>query len=121
MRNAEWNIRAVNHGWTVEIQSGVACRPYSPGSCHRTPKFPASQSPQPLSGLLGLGFNPEWDWQNVAAALNNLSAALLANSSANSNGVATMDWTLSDPPTAWELGTMFNTINALILALRRPA
>ncbi len=59
--------------------------------------------------------------QNLADALNNLSAALIANSSANSNSVATMDWTMSDPPTTWELGTMFNTINALILALRRPA
>ncbi|MEI7733731.1 MAG: hypothetical protein WCO56_29470 [Verrucomicrobiota bacterium] len=59
--------------------------------------------------------------QNLADAMNNLSAALLANSSGNSNGVATMDWTLSDPATAWELGTMFNTINGLILALRRSA
>ncbi|MEI7730888.1 MAG: hypothetical protein WCO56_15040 [Verrucomicrobiota bacterium] len=59
--------------------------------------------------------------QNLADALNNLSAAILANSSANSNSVATMDWTVSDPPTQWEVGTILNTINALILALRRSA
>ncbi|MEI7733301.1 MAG: hypothetical protein WCO56_27265 [Verrucomicrobiota bacterium] len=57
----------------------------------------------------------------LAEALSNLSAALIANSSANSNGVMPMDFAVSDPPTQWELGTIFNTINALILALRRSA
>ncbi|MEI7732694.1 MAG: hypothetical protein WCO56_24190 [Verrucomicrobiota bacterium] len=55
----------------------------------------------------------------LAEALSNLSAALIANSSANSNGVMPMDFAVSDPPTQWEVGTIFNTINALIQALRR--
>ncbi|MEI7732765.1 MAG: hypothetical protein WCO56_24550 [Verrucomicrobiota bacterium] len=55
----------------------------------------------------------------LAEALSNLSAALIANSSANSNGVMPMDFTVSDPPTQWEVGTILNTINALIAALRR--
>ncbi|MEI7731130.1 MAG: hypothetical protein WCO56_16250 [Verrucomicrobiota bacterium] len=55
----------------------------------------------------------------LAEALSNLSAALIANSSANSNGVMPMDFVVSDPPTQWEVGTILNTINALIQALRR--
>ncbi|MEI7733618.1 MAG: hypothetical protein WCO56_28895 [Verrucomicrobiota bacterium] len=55
----------------------------------------------------------------LAEALSNLSAALIANSSANSNGVMPMDFVVSDPPTQWETGTIYNTLNALIQALRR--
>ena len=55
----------------------------------------------------------------LAEALSNLSAALIANSSANSNGVAMMDFVVSDPPTQWETGTIYNTLNALVQALRR--
>ncbi|MEI7733684.1 MAG: hypothetical protein WCO56_29230 [Verrucomicrobiota bacterium] len=75
------------------------------------PQGPPGNDGQPgQQGPLG-----EISAQNLADAINNV----LNNSSANSNGVATLDFVVSDPPTQWEVGTIQNTLNALILALRR--
>lgn len=46
-------------------------------------------------------------------------ATAIASSSNNSNGVGTLDFGISDPPTQSEVQTMLDKINELINALRR--
>lgn len=43
----------------------------------------------------------------------------IAGTSSNSNGVGTLDFGISDPPTQSEVQTMLDKINELINALRR--
>lgn len=45
--------------------------------------------------------------------------AAISGTSSNSNGVNLMEFTISDPPTQWEVGTVYNKLNELIAALRR--
>ncbi|MEI7730379.1 MAG: hypothetical protein WCO56_12450 [Verrucomicrobiota bacterium] len=51
--------------------------------------------------------------------LNDAVNGVTANSSGNTNSVATMDFTVSEPPTQWEVGTILNTMNATLQAMRR--
>ncbi|MEI7731430.1 MAG: hypothetical protein WCO56_17785 [Verrucomicrobiota bacterium] len=100
-------LRQQFNGLDARINDIPAGPPGPPG-----PQGPPGNDGQPgQQGPMG-----EISAQNLADAINNV----LNNSSANSNGVATMEITASDPPTQWEVGTIINTVNALILALRRP-
>jgi hypothetical protein len=53
------------------------------------------------------------------AALDGAITTAVGGSSANSNGVATLDDPVSDPPTQAEVQANRNKLNELILALRR--
>jgi hypothetical protein len=58
----------------------------------------------------------------LAAAISDLTALLdarVGGCALNPLGVGQMSHTISDPPTQWEVGTILNTTNALIAALRR--
>lgn len=46
-------------------------------------------------------------------------ADAINGTSASCNGVGLMDFTISDPPTQWEVGTIYNKVNELIQALHR--
>ena len=55
----------------------------------------------------------------VTDELRNSINSGLSGCAVNPAGVSQMVNTISDPPTQWEVGTMFNTVNALIGALTR--
>ena len=52
-------------------------------------------------------------------AIDNLGVSAAANSSANTNGVATLDLAPSDPPTLADYMALQAKLNELILAARR--
>ncbi|MEI7728431.1 MAG: hypothetical protein WCO56_02620 [Verrucomicrobiota bacterium] len=77
---------------------------------------PGPQGPPGADGQPGQqGPMGEISAQNLADAIANLIANLIANT----NSVATLDFVVSDPPTQWEVGTILNTINQMILLMRR--
>lgn len=51
--------------------------------------------------------------------LNDAITGVINNSSANTNSVGLLEITASDPPTQWEVGTIINTFNATLQAMRR--
>jgi hypothetical protein len=55
----------------------------------------------------------------VADELRSAVSTGVAGCALNPSGVSQMVNTISDPPTQWEVGTMFNTVNALIGAHTR--
>jgi hypothetical protein len=56
----------------------------------------------------------------TTADLNAAFANSLTNSSNNSNGVALLSLTISDPPTQSEVTLIYSKLNELISTLRRP-
>ncbi len=55
----------------------------------------------------------------LTTAINNALASAIAGTSSNSNAVATLEVTVSDPPTQAEVQTIVDKLNELINALRR--
>ena len=55
----------------------------------------------------------------MSQAITSATMGAAANSSANSNAVATLNLTVSDPPTQAEMQVLANKLDELILALRR--
>ncbi|MEI7732257.1 MAG: hypothetical protein WCO56_21960 [Verrucomicrobiota bacterium] len=53
--------------------------------------------------------------QQLSDAIN----GVLNNSSASTNSVGMLEITASDPPSQWEVGTVINTLNATLQAMRR--
>ena len=72
--------------------------------------FTVATGPQGAQGPAG---------EVTTSALNDAISAALAGTSANSNGVAILDMTVSDPPTQMEMQTIATRLDQLILALRR--
>lgn len=61
-----------------------------------------------------------WQMQTaIDAAMQTTLNQAATNSSANTNGVSTLDITISDPPQQWEVQAVLNKVNELILAQRR--
>ncbi len=57
--------------------------------------------------------------QEIAAAQTNIQNAVLPQTSSNSNIVASLNMTVSDPPTQAEMQALANKLDELISALRR--
>jgi len=52
-------------------------------------------------------------------AVNSAITTAMASSSANSNGISTLDLSVSDPPTQSDVQQILGKLNDLIIALRR--
>jgi hypothetical protein len=57
--------------------------------------------------------------QQLNDGMNSAISAAVDNSSANTNGVATLNLTASDPPTPADVQSIADKLDELILALRR--
>lgn len=79
---------------------------------------PGPEGPQGQQGPPGDVSTGQMQAAIDGAALNTLAQAA-ANSSANTNGVSTLDITISDPPQQWEVQAVLNKVNELITAQRR--
>ena len=55
----------------------------------------------------------------LAAAITSVTDSLATGSSANSNGVSTLNLAVSDPPSQMEMQALANKLDELIAALRR--
>ena len=81
------------------------------------PTKPASNSPNSSAEMRGQLTSLNTDIQTRATQAQ--LAGEIGGSSANSNGVATLGMSVSDPPTQSEVQTIADKIDELINALRR--
>ncbi len=71
-------------------------------------------------GEQGAGGDPGAQGEVSLAQLDDALAGVVANSSANTYGVETLDIAISDPPTQAELQAVVDKLNEMLLAQRRP-
>ncbi len=88
------------HGM-VQMSDGTTYGPFTIASGPPGPEGP--QGPQGPMGEATIG-----DIQNA-----------IQTTSANSNSISLLDITISDPPTQWEVQSIANRVDQLLLALRR--